>query len=90
MDIFQKCIQNPVKHFNTLSKFSGEMCPSAVAFPVDNFAVHALRSLIMPPRPINEQIFYPGHTETLSPVIFGKLLIPSELEYFHQGLKFSG
>ena len=30
------------------------------------------RSQIMPPGPITENVFYPGHRETLSPVIFGK------------------
>ena len=41
------------------------------------------RSQIMPPRPINEEIFYPDHIETSSPVISVKLLVPTELEYFH-------
>ena len=31
------------------------------------------RSQIIPPRPINEQVFYPGHKKTLSPVMFGKI-----------------
>ena len=41
-------------------------------------------SQIMPPRPINEQVLYPGHKETLSPVIFeiGGL---TEIEYFQSG-----
>ena len=30
------------------------------------------RSQIKTPRPMNEQVFYPDHKETLSPVIFGK------------------
>ena len=30
------------------------------------------RSQFMPPRPINEYVFHPGHKETLSPVILGK------------------
>ena len=40
------------------------------------------RPKIMSPRPINRKIFYPGHIEVLSPVIFGKLLLPTEFEYF--------
>ena len=31
------------------------------------------RSQIMPPRPINEYVFYPSHKETLFPVMFGKI-----------------
>ena len=31
------------------------------------------RSQIMPLQPINENVFYPSHKETLSKVIFGKI-----------------
>ena len=30
----------------------------------------------MPPKPVNGQVFHPGHKETLSPVIFGKIGSP--------------
>ena len=35
-----------------------------------------LRSHIMPPRLMNENALYPGHKETLSQVIFGKIGVP--------------
>ena len=40
---------------------------------------------IMPPRPTNEKPLYAGHKETLSPVIFEKLVAPTEIEYFQHG-----
>ena len=43
------------------------------------------RCQITPPRPINLKVVYLGHIKTLSPVIFGKLLLLNELKYFHQG-----
>ena len=38
-----------------------------------NFLKLPPRSQILPPRPINEYVFYPSHNETLYPVIFGKI-----------------
>ena len=38
-----------------------------------NFLKLPPRSQILPPRPINEYVFYPSHKETLYPVIFGKI-----------------
>ena len=43
------------------------------------------RSQTMPPRPINELFFFPGHKETLSPTILEKLVVPTEIEYFQHG-----
>ena len=47
-----------------------------MAPPVDNFAESASLSQIMPPRPINGNVLYPGCKETLSPVIFRKICGP--------------
>ena len=44
-----------------------------VASPVKKFAEVASRAQIMPPRPINKDVFYHGHKETLFPAIFGKI-----------------
>ena len=43
------------------------------------------RSQIIVPRPISKKIFYSAHKETLSPVIYGKLLVITEFEYFYEG-----
>ena len=39
----------------------------------------------MPPRPINEQVFYRGQIETFSSVKFGKIGDPTEIRYFQHG-----
>ena len=44
----------------------------------------------MPPQLINEYTFYPGHKETLSPVIFAKFGGPTEIEYFQHDHRFFG
>ena len=44
-----------------------------VASPVDKFTDLSFWSQNMPPQTINEQVFYPGHKETLSPVILGEI-----------------
>ena len=43
------------------------------------------RSQIMPPRPRNEKVFYPGHKETLPRWFLEKLVVPTEIEYFQHG-----
>ena len=35
-------------------------------------------SQIMPPQPINEKVLYPGYKETLFPLIFVKIVAPTE------------
>ena len=54
------CPSTPVKH-------------TPVASLVDNLLKFPPRSQIMPLRPKNECVFQPGHKETLSPVVFGKI-----------------
>ena len=39
----------------------------------------------MPPPQIDEQVFYPGYKETMSPLIFEKTGGPTEIEYFQHG-----
>ena len=52
------------------------MCPvrcAPVASPANKFAEIVPRSDFLLPRAINEyDVFYPGHKETLSPVVLGK------------------
>ena len=63
-------------------------CPSAlvrcapVAFPVNKLAeiVFPVPNYVPPlPRPIHKKVFYPGHKEVLSPVIFGKIGEPHDI-----------